>query len=96
MARLSILYLGSEDIFLKKRKKLLQKQKQTSPKEFLKSSMAGDGSPAGRRSPAVMYGRSAFVITFFQKLSPGSKNSLDRRATRFSTICAKNQALNPV
>jgi hypothetical protein len=31
--------------------------------------MAGDGSPAGRRSPAVMYGRSVFVITFSKIIS---------------------------
>jgi hypothetical protein len=34
-----------------------------------------------------------FRHNFSKKLSPGSKNSLERRAIRFPTICAKNQAL---
>jgi hypothetical protein len=37
---------------------------------FFGISMAGDGSPAGRRSPAaVMYDRSVFVITFSKIIS---------------------------
>jgi hypothetical protein len=35
-----------------------------------------------------------FVITFPKNYRPGPKNSLERRAMQFSTICAKNQALN--
>jgi hypothetical protein len=59
----------------------------------LKSSIAADGSLANRRSPAVIYGRSVFGITF-SKISPGPKNSLGRRSTLFLTICAKIQDLN--
>ena len=55
--------------------------------------------PADRRSPAdpaVLYGRSVFVITFRKNLSTGPKICLERRFSRFSTICAKNQVLNLV
>ena len=34
-----------------------------------------------------------FRHNFSKKLSPGPKNGLERRASRFSTICAKNQQL---
>jgi hypothetical protein len=33
------------------------------------------------------------VSQLFEKLSPGTKNGLERRVSRFSTICAKNQVL---
>jgi hypothetical protein len=36
--------------------------------------------------------KSVFVITF-RKMSPGPKNGIERRVSRFSTICAKNQVL---
>jgi hypothetical protein len=35
--------------------------------------------------------KSVFVITFQKKMYPGPKNGLERRPSRFSTICAKNQ-----
>ena len=34
-----------------------------------------------------------FRHNFHEKLSPGYKNGLERRPSRFSTICAKNQVL---
>ena len=34
-----------------------------------------------------------FSSLLFEKLSPGHKNGLERRPSRFSTICAKNQLL---
>ena len=34
-----------------------------------------------------------FRHNFFEKLSSGPKNGKERRPSRFSTICAKNQAL---
>jgi hypothetical protein len=34
-----------------------------------------------------------FSSQLFKKLSPGLKNSLERRPLRFSTICTKNQVL---
>ena len=43
-------------------------------------------------APAAPTG-SSFRHNFSKKLSPGPKNGLERRASRFSTICAKNQQL---
>ena len=37
--------------------------------------MAGDGSPAGRRSPAVLYGKYVFVI-YFSKVIPETETYL--------------------
>ena len=42
---------------------------------------------------AGLYGRSGFHQNLFEKLSPGPKNSLERRASRFFTIRAENQVL---
>jgi hypothetical protein len=36
---------------------------------------------------------SGFRHNFFEKLSPGPKNGLERRPMRLSTICTKNQVL---
>jgi hypothetical protein len=46
--------------------------------------MAGDGSPAGRRSPAVLYGRSVFVITFSKKNNPHDLKIVTKDATHDS------------
>jgi hypothetical protein len=37
--------------------------------------------------------KTVFVITFRGEMSPGPKNGAERRVSRFSTICAKNQVL---
>jgi hypothetical protein len=70
-------------------------------KTDLPYSTAGDLRPTGDPSPAINdFKNSAGEVVFCfrhnisKKLSPGPKNSLGRRATRISTICATNQALN--
>jgi hypothetical protein len=64
---------------------------------------AGGLRPAGNPSPAIDDFKNCggdvwfcFRRNFFKKLSSGPKTtaSLERRATQFSTIYAKNQALN--
>ena len=55
--------------------------------------LAGDGHHAAdRNSPAltaVLYGRSVFVITFRKVIPRTPKIGLERRVSRFSTICGK-------
>ena len=70
-------------------------------KTDLPYSTASDLRPPGGPSPAIDDLKIiwatfdlVFVITFAKKISPGPKNILERRATRSSTICAKNHALN--
>ena len=63
---------------------------------------ASDLRPAGDPSPAIDDFKTLrtgdiwfyFRHNVFKNLSPGPKYSLERRATLFSTICAKNQAPN--
>ena len=61
----------------------------------------GDLRSAGDPSPAIDDFKNyvgdvwfCFRHNFFKKLSPVLKNGLERCATLFCTICAKNQALN--
>ena len=49
-----------------------------------------DAQVAGRHTAAIQI---CFRHNFLEKLSPGYKNGLERRPSRFSTICAKNQVL---
>ena len=62
---------------------------------------AGDLRSAGDPSPAIDDFKNyavdvcfRFRHNFSKKISPALKNGLERCATRSSTICAKNQALN--
>ena len=41
----------------------------------------------------VSFHKICFRHIFSEKLSPGPKNDLERRVSRFSSICAKNQVL---
>jgi hypothetical protein len=62
--------------------------------------LRGDLRPAGDPAPAIDDSKNymgdvwfCFRHNFFKKLSTWLKTSLERCATRISTICAKNQAL---
>ena len=62
---------------------------------------AGDLQSAGDPSPAIDDFKNymgdvwfSFRHNFFKNYLQDLKNSLEKRATRFSTICAKNQGLN--